>query len=527
MAVAWTLEAFLNGVWTDLTADRAHGDGAPWTIIGGGSGAGPGDVVAGGGSLTFELNNDATNSGGVRGWYSPNAMAPRPFWGLGVSVRLSVTIGANPTYYRFQGWVDQIVPRTGLLTGQRTVQVVAVDWLAISATALAAGVAAQAGQRGDQLVATLAGLVTPAPAATSYDVGTDTYLYALDDIDPSSSRVLGALANVARSGLDRVYIKGNTSTGGVLRFEAHGFRRTLATNAYVLSDVAAGGLGLSGIDTAKRRADQINQLRFTIHPRKVDPAAVVLYAENIDASTAVSIPPAGGSITIWATYVDPTQTAQQIACSPGTGVAPVATTDYLFNSAANGSGTNLTASVTVAATFFGTTAKLVITNNHATLAAFRTFLQLRGKGIYGYQDVTAEAVNTASQTAVGPTLVAQDMPYQSVIGQAQAAVDYFVGLYTSSAWTQIDSVQAFCPADDETSLWLLIQTEVSTAFAVTETMSGLANYPLWVNGYQIDISERDHLTFTFHVEPRDPQQYWVLGAAGFGELGNTTFLGPF
>ena len=76
-------------------------------------------------------------------------------------------------------------------------------------------------------------------------------------------------------------------------------------------------------------------------------------------------------------------------------LTPVATTDFTANTLADGTGTNLTASFSVAVTDFGDNAKLVISNNHPTLAGYVTFLQLRGDAVTtqgrGYQFNTETA----------------------------------------------------------------------------------------------------------------------------------------
>jgi len=365
------------------------------------------------------------------------------------------------------------------------------------------------------------------PSAIAFDTGLDTYAYAFQDIDPQNTRGLGVMASIANSGIDRIYQKGDALTGGVEVFESHAFRQTFTADSFALGDATDGGLGLSDLETGRKRSGLANEFQFTIHPVKIDGSTVVLYTWNTSSASASSIPPAGGTITLYADYKDPNQLAQSVAALLSAMVAPVATTDYTFNSAANGSGTDLTASVVVTVTFWAKRAKVVITNNHATLAAYPTFFQLRGKGIYSYQALTTESVSAALQATNGPSLVSMDQPYQSILLQAQTASDYFLALMTAAAWSQIATARAFCPNTDQVSMWTLLNGEVSTPFAITEQMAGFMNYPVWINGGEVEIDERDNMTFTFYPEPRDPNTYWALGVAGRSELGTTTYLGPF
>ncbi len=85
---------------------------------------------------------------------------------------------------------------------------------------------------------------------------------------------------------------------------------------------------------------------------------------------------AGTSITIWAEGSNVNgETTPALSVT-----TPVATTDYTANSAEDGSGTNLTANISIALTSYATTQKLVITNTGGT-NAYLTLMQLRGTSI--------------------------------------------------------------------------------------------------------------------------------------------------
>lgn len=100
---------------------------------------------------------------------------------------------------------------------------------------------------------------------------------------------------------------------------------------------------------------------------------------------------AGGSLTVWASFSYSNQSA------PATNViSPVATTDYLMNSQADGGGSNLTANFSVAATIFGDAVKLVITNLGA-VDGYVTLLKVRGDAL------TTQAVTMNSQDATSIT----------------------------------------------------------------------------------------------------------------------------
>lgn len=102
---------------------------------------------------------------------------------------------------------------------------------------------------------------------------------------------------------------------------------------------------------------------------------------------------AGGSITLWAEYAynnDP--------CPAKDVINPVATTDYTMNSAADGSGTNLTANFTVTIEKYSTWAKLTVTNNGGT-SGYITLLKVRGDAIYIPYTSTVKSENAESIAA--------------------------------------------------------------------------------------------------------------------------------
>ena len=100
---------------------------------------------------------------------------------------------------------------------------------------------------------------------------------------------------------------------------------------------------------------------------------------------------AGSSITVWAEF---NSTNGEIV--PATIVTtPVATTDYTANSAADGSGTNRTANISITKTTFATSAKLVISNTGLT-DCYLTLMQLRGTAILSDDYTFAEDSDATS-----------------------------------------------------------------------------------------------------------------------------------
>lgn len=106
----------------------------------------------------------------------------------------------------------------------------------------------------------------------------------------------------------------------------------------------------------------INKVVITASPREVQAEAEVW-----DAGTVYEIQP-GETLEVWATFEDPIFDV----------TTPATPTDYVANTAADGSGTDISASIAIVVTEFATSALLEITNN-SIFSGFLTTLKLRGQ----------------------------------------------------------------------------------------------------------------------------------------------------
>jgi hypothetical protein len=132
----------------------------------------------------------------------------------------------------------------------------------------------------------------------------------------------------------------------------------------------------------------INRAIVTAKPRKVDASTSDIWSHG----TVEAVPPLG-SITIWAAFYDET----------GSNVLPVkeittpaSGTDYAGNTNPDGSGSDRTANLSVEVTNFVETAKIVISNDHASDTVYLTLdvanniaLKLRGKAARVIQAIQA------------------------------------------------------------------------------------------------------------------------------------------
>ena len=512
-----------NNGWTDISADAL----SPLRINYGIQGGGPQDRMASSGTLQLQLDNSAANSGGLVGYYSPGNSNARIGWTLGIRVRVTLTDPATSIgTVKFLGSIISILPTAGVY-GPRRVLVEATDWIDEAARATTRGLTTQINKRSDEVFSTLVGNVTRSPEATLIATGRDTYAYALDTArDETASPILGELAQVVASELGYAYQRGT----GTVVFEARSSRIN-TTDAVTLTD------DMQSITVMNDRADLLTRVQVTTHPRTVDTSNVVLY--QLKTVTEV---PINGTLDLLGPYTDPDARATRVG---GTSmVTPVATTDFLMNSLADGTGTNLTSLFTVTAALGGNGVRWTIANN-ATVVGFITKLQARGLGIYDYEHTVAEASDTALATAYGDTVAVLDMPMQSDPAVGIDAARYLLALYgaqeigvwalgTSGAselgiTTQLSyfsrtaaaSVR-LAPRTAALQTQILVR-DVGDRIGVNETVTGVAS-SYYIQSVDLEVTAPGIPMVTWGLAPASAQTYWALGTAGYSELGSTTWL---
>lgn len=505
-----TIEVELSGVgggWTDITNDLTDD---PISCAYGIRTHDPRVRIAETGTLSFTLNNEKNsgNSGaGQLGYYSPFAGDKRSGWNFGIRVRLKQVYGGITRYW--MGRLDQIVVEPGLYAG-RKVHCVAVDYINVLARSNARA-SLQVSKRSDEVFSALLAAITEQPVNQIVETGFDTYAYALDNI-PQEAKALEIMADLSRSELGIIACIRDATDGQTLKFEARSTRAIISTAIVTLDNT------MHSIEFPGSRGDVLNFFQVSTYPRYISAGIVVA---KIDTPIAQAFLP-GESRTIWLDYTDPTQRDTKIGATNC--IAPVATTDYTMNTAVDGTGTNQTASFTVTATFFASTVKLNITNNHGTLSAYVRTLQVRGDGLYSLQAHTVESSDSTSINTYGANLAQINMLFQDnpLVGQ-DAAISLKDTYKNPLANVR---VVRFVANQNGSLLAAAITGEISDRVRLVESVSGLsAAIEYHINGVGFDITEFDELTVTWWLAPASSTVYWQLGTTGAGEIGVATTLG--
>lgn len=506
LSVAQALAHYAAALWTEVTEDVWDDPALEfgWGI----KGSGPTDRIGELDPAQCDLLNADCNSAGLEGLYSPGHANARAGFTRGIPMRIVATFDGDE-YTLFTGSIDDIDPEPGRNQTHR-VPVVHQDFFKNFSEADLREVALQTGKTETELLQVIVESlpVLAQPLAIDLDTGLDTSPYAFHDlgsglkaIDPATDIVLSALA----------YLYVNRY--GTLRSENRQYRQTQTTSAVTFDD------DMTALEVPTDFDSIVTRFRLTIHPKAIDAAATtVLFAIPLASATqpsTLAINP-GETVEYEGEYFNPSNVEQKIG---GTAqVSPVATTDYLANAAADGSGTNKTAAVNVSAEFWGSSVRFTIENTDAAVV-YVTKLQCRGKGLYDQSPVTLQAV-TEDETVERPIDI--DLPYQTDPNLAQQLADYLLTQYTTDD-PKITSL-TFCADLSDDFMLAALTLEVGDRITISETVTGVSTVDVFVQGVHFAVSRGRRVDVTLFVSPAVfASEFWILEDAD-SELGVNTFL---
>jgi hypothetical protein len=340
------------------------------------------------------------------------------------------------------------------------------------------------------------------PPARVIDEGVDIIPYAFDDLG-DGVKAATLIKDVASSSLGLVFVRGD----GTFVYRS---RRTRTTGSGVFAfDNTMHGLSVpSTLDTV------YNRVRVTIHPKTLDPAFTTVLYSLTGAAQAIG---AGETVELWGNYRHPDD--PQTPIGGIVNAQPVATTDFLGNALADGTGANMTSALTVTASAFASTVKFVVKNT-GTTPLFLTKLQIRGKGVYDDGPQTYEAKSTQPY---GDRPLALDMPYQDNPYVGQGAATYLEAQYRSPAG-QLESIEFIANTSEDFLLQALLR-EPGDLVTISETVTGVTEVDAVIQSVEFDITSPSHIVCRWGLAPSTPYRAWLLGTPGSTELGVATMLG--
>lgn len=466
---------FFNGsAWVDISSyvvSDISGNGGFYS-------SDPSEFTASLGSSTFDLNNEGglfTVYGGdsVRGF---NTLAG---WNRGTKIRHRLIYEGYDKEYWF-GFVSDVVSDDGTWGDQR-VHVTCSDWIDISARYPMKRSEILTDKTLADGVQSIVNRISVPPEGVDADPSTTTFDAIFDNVR-SKTKALGEIDKLARSELGPVYILKD----GVLKVEGSSSRKGTTPltkvpvvgnnallvsegnallvsdgNALLVSQLEDANLSLTSEKLDLQMKDEFwNDAYIKSYPTKTDTSFQVLF--QIGTPIAVA---AGKTVSFVANYVDPN------GGLPVNGTLmqdPVATTDYLFNSASDGSGTNLTASGTVLADYYGDVVVYQVTNS---TSGFLTRLQARGYGIYRTSSIESHVSITGSASAYGEKTFDLNQTYQTspYIGEIYGAS--VLELYKTPK-TRITAAR-YCANINSSQMLACMYLDIGSLIKVYDSRSGM------------------------------------------------------
>lgn len=302
---------------------------------------------------------------------------------------------------------------------------------------------------------------------------------------------------------------------GEIFFEDRHFRLTDAESRIsqaTFSDASSPSLPYVHIKQEDPLPNIFNDFRAEVQRFTVGGLAVLW---TLAASGANSPSIGGGeSKTFWARYPVKDSPTEDIAVDAWT--TPAATTDYTANTAADGSGSNVTGDVAVAVNKYATEMEITLTNN-GTVSASITLLQARGTPVKQTDPVTIVAEDATSQTNFEKRTWPSRTPFIPDEAEAQDWADYHLAIYK-------DPIKllklSYTPNRDTTAQEALRDLDISQRVTiVAQNTAGLginADYIIEGIDYRFEQDQVEGVGLL--LSPADSYTgFWVLGVSTLGE----------
>ena len=197
---------------------------------------------------------------------------------------------------------------------------------------------------------------------------------------------------------------------------------------------------------------------------------------------------------------------------------PASTTDYLGNTASDGSGTNMTSSLSVANEKIAQRMIITITNTSTSTSVYLTKLQARGTAVT-QKTTTVRQKDTTSITKYGERKFVAETEFIPNSTEAQRWCEFQLSIYA----TPVNIIQmSFSANGSESYLYQSLARDISDRITVTAT----GNSELGINGDFFIESERHRITasdhrVTWNLSPATGgySSFWLLGT---GKLNDST-----
>lgn len=402
-----------DNVWVEIYTAPS---GVPtWTNIGGdivsqiecNLGFTDGDQLsrlAGGSDMRFDLDN--ANSA-----YNPSSTFYK-----GQKIRLRIKYGSL-VKTKFFGYIDHISLDPGTFGAQQA-HVTCIDWLGLAAVTPVRSLPSLTNTTIGAALTVLLTQMQIQPEALDVEAGTIIMPSVFDQVTPNST-IYSELQNLVMGEWGYIYMRdggmtlkvenslSRTGDGSDYKTTSYYKPDGVATpflledaTAFLLEDGTAfemegeptagsfnSNLSNTYTDIAINHGDNLtNQILATAVPVVIGGSTVVLYPFDITTGSSAILVTSNTASTpyiLQGQYKDPTAGGAQI--SGNSVITPVIVTDWKFNSKADGTGTDLSANITISFTAGQSGFKALIVNSGAP--GYITKFNVRGTPVYRYNPV--------------------------------------------------------------------------------------------------------------------------------------------
>lgn len=412
------IEYYNNTTWVDISSyvvSEINGNN-------GMSGNKPTDRVAMLGYFSFTLNNASNIFTPYRGGNAPTLTG----FNRGTKIRVSILINNVPVVFAF-GRIDSI-STDDTLWGNQHARINCMDWINVASNFPMKGAEIQINKTIDEAVTSMLTRVSIQPENTNFDTGVNVFPAVFSNVK-DKTKAISEINKLALSELGYVYVL-KDGTLRVESFETRSGNRTLDTaplwyedlDNLILNDgddfllnsgetlllneysVPSLEFGSEKLDITLDDSDVINTVKMQGYPTRTATSL-----ENVFSLGSPLAIAGGQTIRFTANYINPNGSNETINATNLQ--VPVMTTDYLMNLLENGTGTNVSANLTVTATYWGDVVDYEVTNNYTQLA-YVTKLNARGYGIYYDSSIQSEILDDDSIEQYGESTITIDQRYQ-------------------------------------------------------------------------------------------------------------------
>ena len=381
-----------------------------------------------------------------------------------------------------------------------------IDWMGIAARTPVSEIPLQQAQRTDQIIQTILDDAMPVtPRTVVLETGQSTLDYALDDLRGERATALAALYRVTLSELGYLTAEGDDADGETVRFVDRTYRAQRPAGHQIRRALT--------LVLQRSITEAVDLVRVGIPLRRVDAGTTTVLYQLGGAAMAI---PAGATIHPFGPYRDPAQEAQRVGGADMQ--TPVSGTDYVANTAADGSGTNVTTQLTVTASFGASGVRWTITNT-GTSTVYLTTLQARGRGIYDYARAYLEAAPASVSADQAHNILTLTLPYGSDMNVAQSVADDLLDVYGTPR-TRVQSVTLMASRNAAMAT-LAVSTRLHELCGVVDEPAGVTTAH-HVNRLAYRVASPGDVRVTIDLAHTDETDVWILGTSTLGE---TTRLG--